>query len=161
MSKNLLDIMKENKKIQDSMINNKNKIVYPEIKPFKITNYNDNTHIGTKLFNYELQARMNYSPIYGFLKNYEKKEIPISLDKTLTNISIDKHYNIQNIKPINEIPISYFQYKMKGKTIDDIRIDNFKNEMGTKTEFHSLIEQERSKNLLEDSDLKKMTMTVI
>ena len=143
MSKNLLDVLKENKKIQDSMIDNKNKILYPQIKPFKMTKISD-THIGTSVFKYELQPRMNYYPIYGFLDNYKKVEKDVSLAKTTTDISIDKHFRIEHIKPIQEIPIAYFKYRMQGgRTIDDIRLDNFRHEMGTKTEFHSLLEQER------------------
>ena len=157
MSKNLLDVMHQNKKIQDSMINNKNKIVYPQIKPFKMGHVTDTTHIGTNLFKYELQPRMDFGPIYGFLNNYKKVEKDVSLAKTATDISIDKHFRIEHIKPISEIPIAYFQYKMKDRTINDIRTDNFRHEMGTKTEFHSLLEQEKTGELLEDIENESYT----
>ena len=157
MSKNLLDVMHQNKKIQDSMINNKDKIVYPQIKPFKMTKISDNTHIGTNLFKYELQPRMDFGPIYGFLNNYKKVEKDVSLAKTATDVSIDKHFRIEHIKPIREIPIAYFQYKMKDRTINDIRTDNFRHEMGTKTEFHSLLEQEKTGELLEDIENESYT----
>ena len=64
--------------------------------------------------------------------------------------SLDKFYNITKIHPIERIPDAFFQYKMKDKTIDDLRLDNLREESGTKTQFYTLIEQEKTGNLLED-----------
>ena len=154
MSKNLIDALRENDKIQNSLSYKKSDYTYPQIKSRKIDDFHDTSHsfIKTNIKPFSFDKRVDYSPIFDFMKldhqNNQSEHLGES-NHVYDKYNLNKLYKITNIHPIEHIPDAFFQYKMAGKTVDDLRLNNLREEAGTKTEFHSLIEQGRSGETLE------------
>ena len=126
-------------------------------KNFKKVNYTDNDHDSTKNIVPFIKTKPEFSNVYSFMHIPLKNNTdPISLGK---EFCFDQYYSIDKIVPVylNTLPDAYYQFNLKGKTYEQLRLDKARNQEGIETMSSKLVENSETGVAMDQLDRDRET----
>ena len=144
MTTNFLNALNQDRQIRKDLKNSRPEPFSPKFSVYPIHKYVDHDHsFATRIQRYPSQIT-DFSYVYcNKTMTLEKNEKPpVHIQPLAREYDLDKHFSIENIRPVDRIPDAYYQFRMKGKTDADIRLANLQQESGTINQFNKLLQNE-------------------
>ena len=157
MSKAFLYQLRENEKSKKDIESTIPTNFDMHYKNFKKVNYTDNDHDSTKNIVPFIKTKPEFSNVYSFMHIPLKNNTdPISLGK---EFCFDQYYSIDKIVPVylNTLPDAYYQFNLKGKTYEQLRLDKARNQEGIETMSSKLVENSETGVAMDQLDRDRET----
>ena len=152
MTTKFINALNRDRQDQKDLKNSRPEPFSPKFSVYPIQKYVDNDHLfATRIQRYPSQITDFSYIYYNKTMTLEKNEKPpVHIQPLSREYNLDKHFSIENIRPVDRIPDAYYQFRMKGKTAADIRLANLQQESGTINQFNKLLQNEETGESMED-----------